>query len=270
MKQIQEIINIFRPAKNLNFEKMGPTNPNARGIPVPASKKGFHLDKSIEKVCPTGGLKVSSSKEVTFDYGACLQCGHCVEASAGQLENSGFIHVYSVDREALKVRYIDGVPATYEEEVSENVKQFRKITKNTGFQYREVAASGNNATEAEINASFNAVFDSEASMVRVVASPKHSDAVVFAGPVGPNMEIPLQVAWDTTPGPKALIACGTEAVSGGLFQRGKLPKEPDLFIGGDPPRPDVIVSAFRYLMGKKKFSFREELSKFISERHSKS
>ncbi|TGL65889.1 hydrogenase-4 subunit G [Leptospira sarikeiensis] len=269
MKQIHEILNIFRPAKNLNFDKMSATNPNARGIPVPSTKKGS-IDKSIEKVCPTGGLKVLSSKEVIFDYGACLQCGACVEVSSGHLENSGFIHVYSVDREALKVRYVDGTPTEYEENISENVKQFRKITKNTGFQYREVAASGNNATEAEINASFNAVFDSEASMVRVVASPKHSDAVVFAGPVGPNMEIPLQVAWDTTPGPKALIACGTEAVSGGLFQRGKLPKEPDLFIGGDPPRPDVIVSAFRYLMGRKKFSFREELSKFIANRSQKS
>ncbi|TGK01713.1 hydrogenase-4 subunit G, partial [Leptospira semungkisensis] len=31
-------------------------------------------------------------------------------------------------------------------------------------------------------------------------------------------------------------------------------------------RPDVIVSAFRYLMGKKKYSFREELSKFIANK----
>ncbi|MFB5651423.1 hydrogenase-4 subunit G [Leptospira wolffii] len=270
MKQLQELWNILSPAKNLNFEKLSVSNPNARGIPIPNPKKGsFHLDKSVEKICPTGGLKVTSNKEVTFDYGACLQCGHCVEAAPDQLENSGFIHVYSVDREALKVRYIDGVPQGYEENISEEVEQFRKITKNTGFQFREVAASGNNATEAEINASFNAVFDSEASMVRVVASPKHADAVVYAGPVGPNMEIPLQVAWDTMPGPKALIAAGTEAVSGGLFQRGKLPKEPDLFIGGDPPRPDVLISAFRYLMGRRKFSFREELSKFIAERRSK-
>ncbi len=266
MKRFQEIINIFRPAYNLNYNKVQVNNPNARGIPIPNFKKGVQLDKSVEKVCPTGGIKVVSAKEVVFDYGACLQCGLCVEHSPDKLENSGFIHVYSVDREALVVSYIDGVPIPHEETISNEVKQFRKITKNTGFQFREVAASGNNATEAEINASFNAVFDSEASMVRVVASPKHSDALVYAGPVGPNMEIPLQVAWDTMPSPKALVACGTEAVSGGLFQRGALPKEPDLFIGGDPPRPDVIVSAFRYLMGRRKFSFREELSKFVENR----
>lgn len=77
------------------------------------------------------------------------------------------------------------------------------------------------------------------------------------------MEGPLDTAWETMPSPKALIACGSEAISGGLFKLGKLPKKPDLFIGGDPPRPDVIVSAFRYLMGIREFSFRAELAKFV-------
>ncbi|EQA37983.1 NADH ubiquinone oxidoreductase, 20 Kd subunit [Leptospira inadai serovar Lyme str. 10] len=266
MKLLYEVLNIFKPAKNMDFKKVLPTNPNARGIPVPNFKKGTScLDcKACEKVCPTKAMQIKSAKEIVFDYGACLQCGLCAEACPDdKIEDSGFVHVYSVDRNALVVSYIDGIPAEYSETLSENVKEFRKITKNTGFQYREVAASGNNSTEAEINASFNAVFDSEASMVRVVASPKHADALVYAGPVGVNMETPLLIAWDTMPETKALIACGTEAVSGGLFTRGKLPKEPDLFIAGDPPRPDVMISAFRYLMGTKKYSFRDELSKFI-------
>ncbi|TGK18872.1 4Fe-4S dicluster domain-containing protein [Leptospira fluminis] len=269
MKFFYEVLNIFRPAKNMDFKKVQPTNPNARGIPVPNFKKGTSCleCKACEKVCPTKGIEIVSAKEIVFDYGACLQCGLCAEACGDdKIENSGFIHAYSVDRKALVVSYVDGIPTEYSENVSENVNAFRKITRNTGFQYREVAASGNNSTEAEINASFNAVFDSEASMVRVVASPKHADALVYAGPVGSNMEVPLQIAWDTMPETKALIACGTEAVSGGLFELGKLPKEPDLFIGGDPPRPDVMISAFRYLMGSRKYSFREELSKFVEGR----
>ncbi|EMG00685.1 hypothetical protein LEP1GSC137_0950 [Leptospira borgpetersenii str. Noumea 25] len=36
-----------------------------------------------------------------------------------------------------------------------------------------------------------------------------------------------------------------------------------MFIGGDPPRPDVIISAFRYLMGTREFSFTAELVKFV-------
>ncbi len=266
MKIIFEILNILRPAKTMNYKKVSPINSNARGIPVPVlgPSESCLSCKSCEQVCPTHSLKVLSKDQIRFDYTACLQCGRCSEVcSDGKIIDSGFVHVYSTDREALRVTYTNGLPEERSEVISEEVKQFRDVTKHTGFQFREVAASGNNTTEAEINASFNALFDSEASMVRVVASPKHADALVYSGPVGPNMEGPLDTAWETMPSPKALVACGSEAVSGGLFKLGKLPKEPDLFIGGDPPRPDVIVSAFRYLMGTREFSFRAELIKFV-------
>jgi NADH:ubiquinone oxidoreductase subunit B-like Fe-S oxidoreductase len=67
------------------------------------------------------------------------------------------------------------------------------------------------------------------------------------------------------PEPKALIATGTEAVSGGIYPLGKLPATPDLYIGGDPPRPDVMINGFRYLMGKWKFSFQIEVLQRILE-----
>ncbi|MBE0303299.1 NADH-quinone oxidoreductase subunit B family protein [Leptospira interrogans] len=266
MKSIFEILNIFRSAKTMNYKKVSPLNPNARGIPIPvlSSNESCLTCKSCEQVCPTHSLKIISKDKMSFDYGACLQCGKCSEVcSNGKIIDSGFVHVYSTDRETLQVVYTNGMPDEKPEVETEEIKQFRKVTKKTGFQFREVAASGNNTTEAEINASFNALFDSEASKIRVVASPKHADALVYSGPVGPNMEGPLDTAWETMPSPKALVACGSEAISGGLFKLGKLPKQPDLFIGGDPPRPDVIVSAFRYLMGIWEFSFRAELSKHV-------
>ncbi|ABJ77345.1 NADH-quinone oxidoreductase subunit B family protein [Leptospira borgpetersenii] len=266
MKIIFEIMNIIRPAKTMNYKKVLPFNPNARGIPIPvlSSNESCLSCKSCEQVCPTHSLKIHSKDKMSFDYGACLQCGRCSEfCSDKKIIDSGFVHVYSTDREALKVTYTNGMPDEKPEMETEEVKRFRKTTKKTGFQFREVAASGNNTTEAEINASFNALFDSEASKIRVVASPKHADALVYSGPVGPNMEEPLNTAWETMPSPKALVACGSEAVSGGLFKLGKLPKEPDLFIGGDPPRPDVIISAFRYLMGTRELSFTAELVKFV-------
>ncbi|XDD50193.1 4Fe-4S dicluster domain-containing protein [Leptospira sp. WS92.C1] len=266
MKIIYEILNILRRAKTMNYEKVSPINVNSRGIPIPTLTSGESClsCKSCEQICPTHSLKIHSKDTMSFDYGACLQCGRCSEVcSNGKIIDSGFVHVYSVDREVLKVTYRNGIPEEKSETISEEVKQFRKITAKTGFQYREVAAGGNNTTEAELNASFNALFDSEASQIRVVASPKHADALVYSGPVGPNMEGPLNTAWETMPSPKALVACGTEAISGGLFQLGKRPKEPDLFIGGDPPRPDVLISAFRYLMGIREFSFRTELFKYV-------
>ncbi|MBF3355438.1 hydrogenase-4 subunit G, partial [Leptospira borgpetersenii serovar Hardjo-bovis] len=35
MKSIFEILNIIRPAKTMNYKKVSPLNPNARGIPIP-------------------------------------------------------------------------------------------------------------------------------------------------------------------------------------------------------------------------------------------
>jgi Ni,Fe-hydrogenase III small subunit len=92
-----------------------------------------------------------------------------------------------------------------------------------------------------------------------VASPKHADALVVSGPVSPGMSGPLRTAWDCLPAPRALIACGTEATSGGLFARGEWPAEPDLWIAGDPPRPDTVLAAFRLLLGRSRYSFRAAL-----------
>jgi NADH:ubiquinone oxidoreductase subunit B-like Fe-S oxidoreductase len=46
---------------------------------------------------------------------------------------------------------------------------------------------------------------------------------------------------------------------------GKRPKEPDLFIGGDPPRPDVMLNAFRFLMGQFKYAFQFALKDRIAK-----
>ena len=256
-----EIINLLKKHQTMDFDKVSSVHPKARGIPVP-KKEHCSACKVCEELCPTKAVQVISQTEVKFDYGACLQCGLCVEVCEEDvLENSGLNHVYSIDREELKVHYTNGKFEPKEFLPTETVIRFQKLTKKRGFNYREVAASGNNGVECELSASFNNVFDSEGMMVKSVASPKHADAIVYSGPVGENMEVPLQVAWDCMPEPKALIATGTEAISGGVFPLGKRPVTPDLYIAGDPPRPDVMISAFRYLMGQYVYSFQKALKK---------
>ncbi|MCB1179343.1 MAG: hydrogenase-4 subunit G, partial [Leptospiraceae bacterium] len=181
------------------------------------------------------------------------------------LVNSHLIHVYSFQRDNLVIEYKSGSFVPKLEETSGNTLEFQKLTRKRGFNYREVAAAGNNTVECELNASFNNVFDSEGNQVRNVASPKHADAILFSGPISKNMEGPLNSAWEVMPSPKALIACGTEAISGGLFEKGKSPSTPDIYIAGDPPRPDVIISAFRKLMGVFSYNFQETLIKTLNE-----
>ena len=266
---IYEIKNLFKRHTTMDFDKASPVNQNARGVPVPSKAATVATCKSCkacETNCPTKAIEVKSDIELNFDYGACLQCGICVNICPSQkLENSGLVYAFTFNREELKISYVKGDFVPKEFPTPENVGVFQKLTKTRGFNYREVAAAGNNSVEWELGASFNNFFDSEGQMVRSVASPKHADAVLFSGPVSENMAGPLQTAWDCMPEPKALIAAGTEAVSGGIFPMGKRPKEPDLFIGGDPPRPDVMINAFRFLMGQFKYSFQFALKDRIAK-----
>ncbi|MCW7487345.1 NADH-quinone oxidoreductase subunit B family protein [Leptospira meyeri] len=268
MNFLYELKSFLFPKNVLNFNTASPVHPTSRGIPVPTKKmqEGSGNLSESAKVCPTKAIRIISDLEVQFDYGKCLQCGLCTERSDGKLRDSGFIYTFALNREELKVTYLSGRMKKVSElpfPLTANQKQFQNLTKKRGFLYREVAAAGNNTVESELNASFNSVFDSEREGVRCVASPKHADALVFSGPVGQNMAAPLETAWEVMAEPKALIACGTEAVSGGLYPMGKLPKEPDLYISGDPPRPDVILQGFRLLMGRFSFQFQEALHKIL-------
>ncbi len=267
MRHLLEIKNFFSKSQVLNWNKSSPVHPKNRGIPVPTSKMlgGCNDCNICESVCPVSAIKVESSEKIAFDYGACLQCGECVTHCPDEkLYNSGFIYVFSKHRDTLNVTYVKGnFSPKLEKEDTENHKIFKKMTQTDGFLYREVAAAGNNSAECELNASFNSVFDSEREGVRNVASPKHADAVVYTGPISEKMSGPLADSFEVIASPKALIACGSEAISGGLYPLGTRPKEPDLFIAGDPPRPDVSVQAFRYLMGRFSFSFQEALHKIL-------
>lgn len=265
MISFYEITKLFSKHSTLDYDKASSSNPNARGIPVPS---GFSKSsdcsscKACEKLCPTKAIRLGVRSEIRFDYGACNQCGLCVEVCEKEiLENSGFVYTFALNREELVINYKGGSFEPEEFPVSPNVEKFRKLTSKRGFNFREIAAGGNNTVECEINASFNNVFDSESEGVRSVASPKHADAIIYSGPVSENMKEPLAIAWSVIPDPKALIANGTEAVSGGLFALGERPKEPDLFIAGDPPRPDVFINAYRLLMGRLNFSFQKSLKK---------
>jgi len=267
MKHLLELMNFFSKSQVMDWEKASPIHPKNRGIPIPTKNmsEGCGGCNLCETSCPVSAIQVETNEKISFDYGACIQCGECVlQCPEEKLVNSGFLYVFAKHRDSLKICYTKGnfQPEAKRPDTKNHIR-FEKMTAVNGFLYREVAAAGNNSGECELNASFNSVFDSEREGVRNVASPKHADAVVYTGPISERMAGPLADAFEVIAEPKALIACGSEAVSGGLFALGTRPKEPDLFIGGDPPRPDVSIQAFRYLMGRFSFSFQEALHKIL-------
>ena len=125
------------------------------------------------------------------------------------------------------------------------------------LQVRHVDAGSCNGCELEVASAFGPVYDAERFGVRLVASPRHADALLVTGPVTKNMAVPLVKTLEATPSPKLVIALGDCARDCGVFRGGYgvegavaevVPV--DVEIPGCPPDPTAIVQAFRRLTGQ--------------------
>lgn len=124
-------------------------------------------------------------------------------------------------------------------------------------QIRHVDAGSCNGCEIEIGSAFGPVYDAERYGARLVASPRHADALVVTGPVTRNMAEPLRRTHDAVPGPKAVVAvgdcarnCGAFAGAHGVVGAVSDVVPVDLEIAGCPPRPEEIVEGLRKLTGR--------------------
>lgn len=125
------------------------------------------------------------------------------------------------------------------------------------LQVRHVDAGSCNGCELEVASAFAPVYDAERFGVRLVASPRHADALLVTGPVTKNMSEPLRKTLDAMPEPRLVISLGDCAHDCGIF-RGAYGVEGsvddvvhvDVHIAGCPPRPEAIVEALRGLTGR--------------------
>ncbi|ORA60176.1 oxidoreductase [Mycolicibacterium elephantis] len=124
-------------------------------------------------------------------------------------------------------------------------------------QIRHVDAGSCNGCEVEIGGAFGPVYDAEQYGARLVASPRHADALLVTGVVTRNMAEPLRNTVEATPKPRVVIACGDCALNRGVFADayGVVGAVDDVVpvdveIPGCPPTPDQIVAALRSVTGK--------------------
>ncbi len=117
---------------------------------------------------------------------------------------------------------------------------------------RHVDAGSCNGCEIEISGAFGPVYDAERFGARLVASPRHADALLVTGVVTHNMAQPLRNTVEATPKPRVVIACGDCALNRGVFADAygvlgavgeAVPV--DVEVPGCPPTPDQIVAALR-------------------------
>jgi Ni,Fe-hydrogenase III small subunit len=123
------------------------------------------------------------------------------------------------------------------------------------LQIRHVDAGSCNGCELEVASAFGPVYDAERFGVRLVASPRHADALLVTGPVTRNMAVPLAKTFEATPAPKVVVALGDCALNCGVFRGGYgvegavsdvVPV--DAQVPGCPPDPATIVRALRRLV----------------------
>ncbi|WAJ47842.1 NADH-quinone oxidoreductase subunit B family protein [Mycobacterium sp. Aquia_216] len=125
------------------------------------------------------------------------------------------------------------------------------------LQIRHVDSGSCNGCEVEISGAFGPVYDAERFGARLVASPRHADALLVTGVVTRNMADPLRNTLEATPQPRVVIACGDCALNRGVFKdayavAGAVGEvvPVDIEIAGCPPTPADIVAALRSVTGK--------------------
>ncbi|MQA62989.1 MAG: NADH-quinone oxidoreductase subunit NuoB [Actinophytocola sp.] len=124
-------------------------------------------------------------------------------------------------------------------------------------QVRHVDAGSCNGCEVEIGSAFGPVYDAERYGARLVASPRHADALLVTGPVTRNMAEPLRRTFEAVPQPRLVVAVGDCARNCGVFAGAYGVVGPvsevvrvDVEVAGCPPRPEAIVEALRKLTGR--------------------
>ncbi len=202
--------------------------------------------------CPAGAL---SAAPFALDLGRCMFCGECARMAPRNIRFTNDYRIGSPTREGLVLRPGDTRVAFPEEAVRPEVRRFF----GRALQLREVCAGGDASVEMELGATGNVNFDFGRFGVGFTASPRHADGVVVSGPVTRNMAEALEICYDAVPDPRILVACGTEACSGGLYAESRAVDRtffdrhtPDLWLPGLPTHPMTFIDGMMTLLGMKR------------------
>jgi Ni,Fe-hydrogenase III small subunit/ferredoxin len=199
--------------------------------------------EQLASLCPTGAIQVDAGR-LSLDRGRCILCGACVEAAP---ERFRFASGY----ETASRRRVGIIAGAAVERQLESVRpplsaQARPLRRSVHI--RHVDAGSDGAEEWEIAALTNPYYDMQRLGLYFTLSPRHADVLLVTGGVTGSMAEPLRRAYEVMPEPKAVVAAGTDACSGGFAaEAGEvaggvdrvLPV--DVYVPGSPPSPIALL-----------------------------
>ena len=105
-----------------------------------------------------------------------------------------------------------------------------------------------NACDIEVVAALTPKFDVERFGALLKGTPRHADVMVVSGSVPRKIRNRLKRIYDQMPAPKFVVAVGSCAISGGVFQNCYNTMDGvdkfipvNAYIPGCPPKPEAIL-----------------------------
>jgi len=134
----------------------------------------------------------------------------------------------------------------------ESVKKWARVNSPWAIHYNSGSCNG---CDIEILATLTPRYDIERFGIKLEGSPRHADVLVATGAVSLQSRDRLVRIYEQMPEPKFVIAVGSCALSGGVFDgcynvMGGIDKviPVDVFVPGCPPRPEAIIYGFVQLL----------------------
>jgi Ni,Fe-hydrogenase III small subunit/formate hydrogenlyase subunit 6/NADH:ubiquinone oxidoreductase subunit I len=206
---------------------------------------------SLAQLCPTGAITVDDRGAVSLDRGRCILCGECVLAAPARFR---FVDVYET---AARTRGALVVPEGVADDpppraaLGEAASALRR-----SIHVRHIDCGSDGAEEWEIQALWNPYYDIQRLGFFLTNAPRHADVLLVTGGVTAAMRDPLQRTWEVMPAPKALVAVGSDACSGGIAAAGELTAggvdrvlPVDVYVPGSPPAPIAIMHGLLLAVG---------------------